>query len=472
MTTMRTLETVREELDRARERRDKIQDDIDRLGEGAGQDQRRENLEKGRAKADRECEQLRDEIQEGLAEGIRLGVFSIDSTDFPERRPGESHSSGDPRLNRTRDDALRANEQATFLDDQAKAHMEATLRADDDPDGLLARYTIETSSRDYYRAFATWMRDPVSGGHDWSPKERDAVQRVRLIQRAMSIGTTTAGGFLVPYELDPSVIIAGTGAVSPLRQISRVVTTAQNEKRFVTSLGVTSTWTDEAAQQTDDAPALLQPAIVCKKGAAFVPVSYELYEDSDIAQQVGAILADAKAVQEALGFTLTQTSGPTGIITALVAAGGSTVLATGSNALSTADLYANQSSLPPRWRPNASWMMNLSILNGFRQLPFATGLNYSIIDDTGPRPRSLGWPVYENSSMDGVLTGGSADYSLLSGDFSQFAIVDRVGTSIELIPNLLGANQRPTGQRGFYMHFRTGSGVLVADAFRLSNYST
>jgi HK97 family phage major capsid protein len=117
-------------------------------------------------------------------------------------------------------------------------------------------------------------------------------------------------------------------------------------------------------------------------------------------------------------------------------------------------------------------MMNLSIINGFRQLPQATGLNYSVIDDSGPRPEALGWEVFENSSMDSTLTGAAADYLVLSGDFQQFAIVDRLGTSIEVVPHLFGANQRPTGQRGFYMHYRTGSQVLIADAFRLSNYST
>jgi len=30
----------------------------------------------------------------------------------------------------------------------------------------------------------------------------------------------------------------------------------------------------------------------------------------------------------------------------------------------------------------------------------------------------------------------------------------------------------PTGQRGFVMHWRVGADVLIADAFRLSNFST
>ena len=95
-----------------------------------------------------------------------------------------------------------------------------------------------------------------------------------------------------------------------------------------------------------------------------------------------------------------------------------------------------------------------------------------MIDDSGKLPKALGWDVYENSNMDGTLTGAAADYLVLSGDFKQFAIVDRVGTSIELIQNLVGTNHRPTGQRGFLMHYRSGSDVLIPDAFRLSNFST
>src|SRR3954453_15770862 len=216
-----------------------------------------------------------------------------------------------------------------------------------------------------------------------------------------------------------------------MRSVARVETTAYNTKKFVTSTGVTSHWYAEAAQVSDDAPALLQPSIDCQKAMAFVPVSFELYEDSSIAQQIGGVFADSKAAEEARVFTTgAGTTEPKGIITALVAAGGSTVIATGTNVLAQADLYANQAALPPRWRPNAKWMMNLSILNGYRQLPQATGLNYSVINDGGPVPKALGWEIADNS-MDGTLNAaGAHDFLVLSGDFSNYAIVDRVGAEI------------------------------------------
>jgi HK97 family phage major capsid protein len=74
--------------------------------------------------------------------------------------------------------------------------------------------------------------------------------------------------------------------------------------------------------------------------------------------------------------------------------------------------------------------------------------------------------------MDGALTGTANDYSLLSGDFNQYIITDRIGTTIELIPTLFGASLRPTGQRGFHMHWRTGGDVVIPDAFRLTNWNT
>lgn len=387
------------------------------------------------------------------------------------RGSAPQHDRSDGQGTTARSAALRANERAGFLPEQARAHMERMLREDDDPDNRLARYVATTSDREYLRAFGKWMRDPVSGGHEWTPEEREAVQRVRQAERAMTLGTGTAGGFLVPYELDPNIIIASTGYVDPMREVARVETTAFNEKRFVTSTGVTTAWYAEEAEVADNSPALLQPTITCRKAMSFVPVSFELYEDSDIARQIGALFTEAKAAEEARVFTTgAGTTEPRGIITAVSAVAGS-VLATGTNALANGDVYANQAALPARWRPRARFMANLSIINGYRQLVKASGLTESLVDDAGATPRMAGWEVRENSNMDGSLAATANDYALLSGDFQQYAIVDRIGTTLETVPHLFGANRRPTGQRGFLMHWRTGADVLVADAFRLSNYS-
>ena len=56
----------------------------------------------------------------------------------------------------------------------------------------------------------------------------------------------------------------------------------------------------------------------------------------------------------------------------------------------------------------------------------------------------------------------SASTVLTIGDFNQFAIVDRVGMSVEFIPHLFGGTSNyPTGQRGLYMYWRNSSQVLT-----------
>jgi HK97 family phage major capsid protein len=241
----------------------------------------------------------------------------------------------------------------------------------------------------------------------------------------------------------------------------------------VTTAGVTASWDAELAEVSDDTPVLLNPAITCHKAAGFVPVSIELFEDSDIAQQVAALFADAKANLESTAFTLGTGAGqPRGVITAVSAVPGS-VINTGTNALAVADVYAAQGALPARWRARARFMANLTTINAYRGLIKGSGMTESFVDDAGSQPRMAGWVVEENSAMDGALTATAADYVLLAGDFQEYVVVDRIGSQVEVIPHLFSPTNasRPIGARGFYMHWRTGGDVLTADAFRLVNYN-
>jgi HK97 family phage major capsid protein len=436
-----------------------------------------EKLERLPNNADDETvDALRDEFERlehaaEQAKGEYRYLRSLQVRKLTLSRSDDRRWAASPGMSETRSRALWANEGSDFLPPRAREHMEKQLREDDDPNDLLSEHVIVTSDRAYFRAFSKLYNDPLTGAMLWTPEERDAVRRVKdFEQRSMVLGTPSAGGFLVPYELDPNIILTASYR-DPLREISRVVTTAYNEKRFVTSAGATSSWDPEETEVSDDSPVLAQPTVTCKKSQTFVPVSIELYEDSDIAEQIGKVFADSKAAHESLSFTLSQTNGPVGLISAIIAAGGGSVLATATNALASADPYNNLSALPARWRQNAKFMAHASIINGFRQLPKAANIQESLVDDSGPIPRMVGVPVYENSNMDGTFNASAADYMLISGDFQQYVIVDRIGAYLELVPHLFGAAGRPKGQRGFYQHWRVGADVLVPGAFVLSNYS-
>jgi HK97 family phage major capsid protein len=83
--------------------------------------------------------------------------------------------------------------------------------------------------------------------------------------------------------------------------------------------------------------------------------------------------------------------------------------------------------------------------------------------------------ICENSNMDGAINAAAAanNYALIYGDVrAGFYIVDRIETQLEFVPNLMGNNARPTGQRGALLWFRIGSEVVVPQALRLLDVPT
>lgn len=72
--------------------------------------------------------------------------------------------------------------------------------------------------------------------------------------------------------------------------------------------------------------------------------------------------------------------------------------------------------------------------------------------------------------MNSTITGSGENYLLLYADSDAFVIADRVGMAVEPIQHLFAtANNRPTGQRGFYAYARSGSNIVNAGAIALLN---
>ena len=196
-----------------------------------------------------------------------------------------------------------------------------------------------------------------------------------------------------------------------------------------------------------------------------MPFSVELQGDAiALLGEVAKLMSDG--MLQLLNTAFTTGSGignPTGIITALT--GTSSVVNTGTGGTLTAsDVYALQSSLGPRWQANARWVGNLAVLNALRQKETTNGaLKFPSLQAT--RPTLLGRPAHELSNMDAAIAAGN--HLLVYGDFSNYVITQRVGSSVELIPHLFGANRRPTGQRGVWMWARYGADSINDAAFRL-----
>ncbi len=324
----------------------------------------------------------------------------------------------------------------------------ATRLAEVDP--KIARHILLTGSPEYHAAFRAYLRHPYS----------DAA-------RASMTTTDANGGYLIPFTLDPTIVLTSDGSANPFRMISRIEKTATDTWNGVTSAGVTAEWLAESAEAADASPTTGAIAITPSKAFASVNATFELVADSNIAAQLPRLFQDAKDTIEATAFATGSGSGqPKGIVTAVTAVTASRVTPTTGGVFSAAtDVYAVQTAVPPRHRSKSSWVANFSILSKIRQFDTSGGSSFWANLGAGVPAQLLGRPVYESSAMASTVTTGSN--ILLAGNFDEFIIVDRVGMSIKYDDNVKGANQRPTGEVQWACFWRVGSDVGTANAFRV-----
>lgn len=342
--------------------------------------------------------------------------------------------------------------------DEARANAEKLLGSRVDREGGLSRRMLETGSGEYMRAFG---------------KKLVSAPLTDSEQRALSTANGD-GGYAIPFTLDPTVIHTNAQSVNPYRSISRVIQVTGDNWQGITSAGVTASYKQEAAEADDNSPSFDQPSIHPERADCFIPYSMEIGQDwSGLVSELTLMIQEAKDDLETVKFTSGDGSDePQGVLV-----GGTVDYTTiGTAAFAVGDVYGAEEALAPRHRQRASWVANRSIYNRTRQ--FDTQGGASIWYDNlqkglgnqvpGPGRISqdlLGYPTYECSAFGTSLTGGSVIGVI--GDFSKFAIVDRIGMNVELIPHLFAtANNRPSGQRGLFAVWRNSSEVLDPNAFR------
>lgn len=312
-----------------------------------------------------------------------------------------------------------------------------------------AEQILVTGAPEYLAAFEQYLTDP--GGFS--------------TRAALSL-TPANGGYLVPFTLDPTIILTNVGSANPYRRIATVKTTTTNDWNGVTSAGVSAEWTAEGIEAADATPTVGPLKITPAKADAYLFGSFEVLSDSDIAQQLPELLADAKDRIEETAFAVGSGTGqPWGVITRGTSQNRAGTAATGPVGQ---DVYALAGALPARWRgprSNVVWLANLTTINSLRNVPSFTGSTTSIVNDSGPEPTMLGKPLLESTSILGTFTTGNKVLAYLDG--RQYYIVDRVGMSVVYDPVVLGANRRPTGQGAWYAFWRTGADVSVATAVRV-----
>jgi HK97 family phage major capsid protein len=363
--------------------------------------------------------------------------------------------------------ALSAAERMSGATDEIRSAAVKLIERWDDEDGRLSRLALTLSEPTYLRAWGKMARNALNPNLDQD--EQVAVERVQQAARAMSL-TDSAGGFLVPFQLDPTVIITANGSVNQIRQAARQVVATGDVWHGVSSGAVQWSYDAEASQVSDDTPTLAQPTVTIHKAQGFVPISIEAIADAqNVTAEVGRLLAFGKDVLEANAFVLGTGSGqPTGIVTALDG-GASVIEAAGDGVFSLADVYTLQGALPARYRnmDSTAWLANNLTYNRIRQFDTAGGAGLWATLGDGRPEGLLSKRALEAEDMDGTITASASNNLLVFGDFDNYVIADRVGMTVEFIPHLFGANQRPTGQRGWYAYVRHGADSVNDSAFRM-----
>ncbi len=346
----------------------------------------------------------------------------------------------------------------------------------------LSDYAACAADPDYLSAFMRILVDPAGGHRSWSSDELQAWQRMDSV-RALGVGAAGDGASAaVPLVLDPSVALTSDGSVNPIRQLASTQSILGNRWQGVSSEGVVNDWTLEA-QEVPLTPLTFEPpAITTRKYTAFVPFSFELGGNGtggdwrQLADELRKIFADSVDNQQAVAFATGtgpadgEFAQPEGVVTGL---DGTASQLFAGGAFDRDDLLAVRYAVPPRFRANASVVSSLEVQDAAREFhAIDAGVGDVSILTEGNPPTFRGWKWLEYSELDADPSEVGANF-LVAGDFNAgYKIVDRVGTSIEIVAHLFGNAGRPTGQRGGLLWGRVGAGVINANALRLLSNGT
>jgi HK97 family phage major capsid protein len=345
-------------------------------------------------------------------------------------------------------------------------HVQNVTRLIERGDGvgeLAARLALTTGTSEYREA---WLQKMTGQSFD-----ARVLQRATDEYRTMTAGTSTTGGAFVPLFLDPTMVITGAGSYNPFRRVANVKTINTLIYNGGSAAQVSAGILGENVAFTDNAPTTAAKAITTYKYGAYIPASFEAFEDIDaLASDVLELFRDAKDNSEATQMATGSGSAPQGILTAVGAITASRVSPATGGAYAVADVYSLHAALPARfWYSNPAskaWVASVATIDKTRQFGTANNYHGFLTDLSGGQPSQLlGDQLLASSAMSTSYTTGQD--VLLYGDFSRYYIVDRIGIQTEFIPNVVDGSGLPTGTRAWLMHWRWGADVIDANAFRL-----
>lgn len=389
---------------------------------------------------------------------------------------------------------LEAFEAFKETNDQRLADIEQRGASDALVTEKLARIeeTLDSAKRVSDKLALKAARPHLAGGHmpstsqlahkaafDGYVRRGDASRLARIEEKALSVGSSPDGGYLVPPETEAAVNSA-LKAISPMRAISgiRQVSGSVYNRPFATT-GVGTGWTAETASRTQTTtPTLANLQFPTMELYAMPAASQTLLDDSVVnidewlaeevriafAEQEGTAFVSGDGTNKPKGFlaydTVANASWAWGQIGFVVsgAAGAFPASNPGDKILDL--VYAAKAP----YRANGTFMMSRATVSAVRKLKDGQG-NYLWQPASAPGewPSLLGYPVAESEDMPDIAADATA---IAFGDFSRgYLIVDRAGIRVLRDPY----SAKPYVL--FYTTKRVGGGVQDFDAIKLMKFS-
>lgn len=418
---------------------------------------------------------LDDAIAAGSTEGptedptpIRSGLQVIDGgkTDESELQLLDRARSGGVDAGELRSAACRSIERTVRDSDEAGAAIglldgsrEVVSGGSSSGQEDVARHVLAYNSDEYRSLFFKTVK-ARGRATDLTPAE----------QRAL----TLAGGLasMVPVVMDPTIVETPRILDSPIGQLARRVTLTNGNRWYDAFRTTGTTARYSGAPDKGEAKVVAEGALTTSNAwidvhrvDAFLTASIEALQDvPGLEAALRSAIARAFVKLDAEKFmTGTGTNECFGFLTRLEGSA-SEVLTDAVGVFAAQDLLdLRYVEAPLDIRETGQWLHS-----------DATTAAVRLFDSDGTRHHLdlrestvLGRP-YTSTDRMSTAPGTTGESITAYGDFNDYVIVDRLGTSLEFMEQVLDpATGFPTGQRGFVAYGRRGGDVVNLDSFRL-----
>lgn len=282
------------------------------------------------------------------------------------------------------------------------------------------------------------------------------------VRNALTIGTDSEGGYLVPDEFERTLIEA-LEEENIMRQLAKVITTSSGDKKIpvVASRG-TAAWVDEEGAIPEDDDAFGQVSIGAYKVATMIKVSEELLNDSifNLESYIAREFARRIGAKEEEAFLVGDGSGkPAGIFDDTH--GGEIGVTTSTANIKMDEIFDLFYSLKSPYRKRATFITNDATVKEIRKLKDGQGQYlWQPSVKAGEPDTLLNRPVRTSAYVPTIEPGAKV---IAFGDFGYYWIADRQGRAFQRLSELYAA----TGQVGFRATQRVDGKLILKEAVKI-----